>query len=128
MEEMKMNEKQFVFVNILVIFGLVAFMGFWMERENFILPLLGFVVAILLLNYLNRKVKNIDDEMLQRMREKATVRAWQIIAIIAVPLGIFLAIGTERFSQAGYTLLYSLCAMALIEVVFFYYYRIKGLK
>lgn len=123
-----MNEKQFVFVNILVIFGLVAFMGFWMERENFILPLLGFVVAILLLNYLNRKVKNIDDEMLQRMREKATVRAWQIIAIIAVPLGIFLAIGTERFSQAGYTLLYSLCAMALIEVVFFYYYRIKGLK
>lgn len=123
-----MNEKQLVFVNILVIFGLVAFMGFWMERENFILPLLGFVVAILLLNYLNRKVKNIDDEMLQRMREKATIRAWQIIAIIAAPLGIFLAIGTERFSQAGYTLLYSLCAMAFIEVVFFYYYRLKGLK
>lgn len=126
---MKMNEKQLVLVNILVIFGLVAFMGFWiMERGNFILPLIGFVVVILLLNYLNKKVKNIDDEMLQRMREKATVRAWQTIVIIAVPLGIFLAIGTESFSQAGYTLLYSLCAMALIEGVFSYYYRIKGLK
>jgi len=125
---MKMNEKQLVLVKILVIFGLVAFMGFWMERGNFILPLIGFVVVILLLNYLNKKVKNIDDEMLQRMREKATVRAWQTIVIIAVPLGIFLAIGTESFSQAGYTLLYSLCAMALIEGVFSYYYRIKGLK
>lgn len=123
-----MNEKQLVFVNILAIFALVAFMGFWMERGNFILPLLGFVGAILLLNYLNRKVKTIDDEMLQRMREKATLRAWQAIAIIAVPLGIFLAIGTESFSQAGYTILYSLCAMAFIEVIFFYYYRIKGLK
>ncbi|MDI3473746.1 MAG: hypothetical protein PWR30_69 [Candidatus Woesearchaeota archaeon] len=123
-----MNEKQLVFVNILVVFGLVAFMGFWMERGNFIPPLIGFVGFFLLLSYLNRKVKTIDDEMLQRMREKATLRAWQAIAIIAVPLGIFLAIGTESFSQAGYTILYSLCAMAFIEVIFFYYYRIKGLK
>ena len=86
--------------------------------------------AILLLLCLRRQIEEVTvDERVHIINEKASTRALQVFELITVLVGFVLIAlsrsGYTDFSQSGFTLVYSACALLILHLIFRHYYRRK---
>jgi len=89
--------------------------------------LIGMAIMFALRTKDERKIK---DELVYRISEKASRRAFQLFVLFAGITGaiIFLWDGAfAQFSQAAYTLFYSICLLLILYLIFYFIYSRKGL-
>jgi uncharacterized membrane protein len=82
---------------------------------------------------LRRQIKEVmNDEMVYRMSERASRRAFQVFTFAAAVFGVFaLALRNSipsDFYLAGQVLAYSACALLVLYTAFYAYYGRKGVK
>lgn len=116
---------------LVIVLALATFMGWAIVREMPIfVPIAGFVVALLLIRVCRRFTKEIMvDERLQKINEKASALSYRISSILMAIVGlVFIIMRTtlpSEFEIIGSTLAYSVCAIMLIHLGFYYYYQNK---
>jgi uncharacterized membrane protein len=126
-----MSAKTNRFCSLVIVVALAAFIA-WsviMEMPVFV-PIAGIAVALLLVRICRRYTKEIMvDERLQKINEKAAAISYRIFSIVMAVLGVvFIAMRQTlppEFGIAGATLAYSVCALMLIHLAFYYYYGKK---
>jgi uncharacterized membrane protein len=114
---------------LVIVIALAAFMA-WsilMEKPLFV-PIAGIVVALLLVDLCRRYTKEIMvDERVQKINEKASAISHRISSILMAIIGlVFIAVGNNLPSEyeiVGATLAYSVCAMLLIHLSLYYFYK-----
>ena len=126
-----MSAKTYTFISRVVVVALAAFIAFSiiLGMPVFV-PIIGVVVALLLIRLCRRFTKEIMvDERLQTAGEKAAAISYRVFSIIMAALGLgFLTmkqILPPEFSIIGQTLAYSVCALMLLYMAFYYYYEKK---
>ena len=95
-------------------------------QTSILLPLGVIIAALLLMNVCRRLTKEIMvDERVRRIDEKAASAAYRVfsmvVAIIALALMMLKSSLAPEFSLIGTTLAYSVCALMLIHLAFYYY-------
>ena len=89
------------------------------------------VLGIAILFMLRTSVKDIvKDEMVYRISEKASRRAFQVFVLCAGLIGAAILIIDDlnaQFSQVAYVLLFSICLLLVIYLAFYAYYSKRGL-
>ena len=100
-----------------------------MEMPVF-LPISGVVVALLLIRLCRRFTREIMvDERTHQVNEKAAAISYRIFSIAMAILGVGLITLRQSlpatFITVGETLVYSVCALMLLHMVFYYYYEKK---
>jgi len=100
--------------------------------QNSIYLALGVVLAGMGIMYLSsRKVtEETKDEMVYRMAEKASRRAFQVFVPVAAFAGLFIVVTNwfTELNQVGQTLVYSALGLMLLYSLFYSYYGRSGLK
>jgi len=122
-----MTLKQFQVIKLVTVIALAAIFGQGIVRENYLIPLVALVIAVLVLFYLRSKVKEvIADERDWQTGGKAASIAIQIYAWFAVILMLILY--AQRNLNPSYlpiaaTLAYSTCFLMLLYALIFRYYQ-----
>ena len=117
--------------SLVIVLALAAFIA-WsiiMEMPVFV-PIAGFVVALLLMRLCRRFTKEIMvDERMQKINEKASAISYRISSVLMAIIGlVFITMRNtlpSEFEIVGSTLAYSVCAIMLIHLAFYYYYKNK---
>jgi len=109
-----------------------AAVGWSVASGNFILPVVAVIVGMTFEHLCRRRVTEvIEDERILRISERASRRTFQVfmttIAIIGVVLTALGKAGYIQFTQVGYTLAFSACAMLILYLIFYGYYSKRGL-
>ena len=117
--------------SLAVVLALAAFIGWSIVSEMPIfVPIAGFVVALLLIRLCRRLTKEImGDERIQKINEKASAISYRISSILMAIVGIvFITMRNSLPSEyeiVGSTLAYSACAIMLIHLASYSYYKNK---
>ena len=112
---------------IVVAMALVVAMSIVRETSIF-LPLGSVIVALLLLRLCRRFTKEIMmDERIRRIDEKAAALSYRAFSTaMAILALVFIMLRTNlppEFSIIGTTMAYSVCALMLMHLAFYYYYE-----
>ena len=126
-----MSAKSYRFCTLVIVVALAALIA-WsvvMEMPVF-LPIGGVVIALLLIRLCRRFTREIMvDERIHQINEKAAAISYRIFSIAMAILGVgFITLRQSlppAFSIVGETLVYSVCALMLIHLAFYYYYGHK---
>ena len=126
-----MSAKTYTFFSRVIVVALAAFIAcsVIIGMPVFV-PIIGVVVALLLIRLCRRFTKEIMvDERLQTASEKAAAISYRVFSIVMAVLGLgFLTMKQTlppEFSIIGETLVYSVCALMLLYMAFYYYYEKK---
>ncbi len=117
--------------SLVIVFALAVFIAWSVNMEMPIfVPIAGFVVALLLIRLCRRFTREIMvDERLQKINEKASAISYRISTILMAIIGlVFITMRNTLPSEleiVGATLAYSVCAVMLIHLAFYYYYNNK---
>ncbi len=117
--------------SLIIVLALAAFIAWTIVKEMPIfVPIAGFVVAFLLMRLCRRLTREIMvDERLQKINEKASAMSYRISSILMAIVGIiFITMRNTlpyEFEIVGSTLAYSVCAIMLIHLAFYSYYKNK---
>jgi uncharacterized membrane protein len=117
--------------SMVIVFALAAFIA-WsiiMEMPVFV-PIAGFVVALLLMRLCRRFTREIMvDERIHKINEKASAISYRISTVLMAITGlVFITMRNtlpSEFEIVGSTLAYSVCAIMLIHLAFYRYYKNK---
>ena len=95
-----------------------------------VIPILGFVVGLLLVRLCRHYTREImEDERIRKINEKASSTSYRISTILMVGLAIiFIAMRQTlpyELEIAGITLSYTACAIMLIHLANYYFYKSK---
>ncbi len=117
--------------SLVIVFALAVFIAWSVNMEMPIfVPIAGFVVALLLIRLCRRFTREIMvDERLQKINEKASAISYRISTIVMAIIGlVFITMRNTLPAEleiVGSTLAYSVCAIMLIHLAFYYYYNHK---
>lgn len=124
-----MSAKMYRLCTGIIVLALAALVGWSVAAEMpVILPLMGALVALLLIRLCRRKTKEvIVDERIEKINEKAAAVSYRVFSMVSVTLGLLLISFKDSFTPAlsivGETLAYAVCALMLIHLAFYYYYK-----
>ncbi|MFC1871509.1 DUF2178 domain-containing protein [Chloroflexota bacterium] len=126
-----MSAKTYTFFSRVIVVALAAFIAsaVIIGMPVFV-PIVGVIVALLLRRLCRRFTKEIMvDERLQTAGEKAAAISYRVFSIVMAVLGVgsltMKEILPPEFSIIGQTLVYSVCALMLLYMAFYYYYEKK---
>jgi len=125
-----MNRKELTWYRIVIVLVMGALIGWSVSVGNIVLLVVAFIVGPVALYLLRSRIEEVmEDERIHLIHEKASARAVQVFAVITASLGAFLITlsrsGYADFSQSGYTLVYSACALLILHLIFRGHYRKK---
>ncbi|MFX1538332.1 MAG: DUF2178 domain-containing protein [Promethearchaeota archaeon] len=125
-----MNRKELTWCRMMIVLVMGALIGWSVSVGNIVLLMVAFVVGPVALYLLRSRIEEVmEDERIHLIHEKASARTVQVFAMITVSLGaILIALsrsGHADFSQSGFTLAYSACALLILHLIFRGYYRKK---
>ncbi|MDD5126863.1 MAG: DUF2178 domain-containing protein [Dehalococcoidales bacterium] len=126
-----MSARVYQFWVIVIIFALAVLVGWSVAAEMpVILPLMGALAALVLIRLLRSKTREVMvDERIERINAKAAAISYRVFSIAAVTLGLILISFKNSLPPAlsivGETLAYAVCALMLIHLAFYYYYKGK---
>ena len=126
MKPKKLPVYRIIFTSIIL-----AFMLLWaILFENLIILIAAIITGIGFTIILSRKDEsNQVDERIQLINEKASTLTVKIFVLATTSFGFFLlALGSidyPELSQFGFTLVYSSCALIILNLIFGAYYRRK---
>ena len=122
-----MNRKQFAVCRIVIASIVGAVVGYSVYTQNFILPVGAVVAGILILHMLRRIVDEVmEDERIYRISEKAARASLQVFGISTALIGTTLIL-LGKYSDIGYTLNMSVCALIVLYVIFYAIYSRKAI-
>ena len=116
---------------LLIVLALASFMAWSIITEAPVfVSIAGFIVALLLVSVCRRFTREIMvDERIHKINEKASAISYRISTILMAILGVtFIAMRQTlpyEFEIVGTTLAYSVCAIMLIHLAYYYYYKSK---
>ena len=125
-----MNRKEFTWYGTIIMLILISPVSWSISVRNFVLPVIAIILVLTVLFFLRSRVKEVTvDERMHLIHEKASRMTVQVFGLITVLIG-FVLIALSRsvdadFSQSGFTLVYSACALLILHLVFRRYYRSK---
>ena len=123
-----MDRKKFVVYVALICAAMGAAVGYGVSVRNALLPAIAFVTGIVLIVLGRRRVTEvIEDERVIRISEKASMRVYQVFVTAAALAGTTL-LALNRYTEVGYTLAFSACALPILYMIFYGYYRRKSLE
>jgi uncharacterized membrane protein len=125
-----MDRKELTWCRIIIVLVMGALIGWSVSVGNIVLLVVAFIMGPLALYLLRSRVEEVmEDERIHLIHEKASARTVQVFAVITASLGaILIALsrsGYADFSQSGFTLVYSACALLILHLIFRGYYRRK---
>ena len=109
--------------------ALVALIAWSILAEmSAVIPILGFVVGLLLVRLCRHYTREImEDERMRKINEKASSVSYRISTILMVGFAIvFIAMRQTlpyELEIAGVTLSYTACAIILLHLTFYYFYK-----
>lgn len=122
-----MDRKKFVVYTALVCAGMGAVVGYGVSVRNALLPAIAFAIGFVLISLGRRRVTEvIEDERVIRISEKASRRVYQVFVTAAALIGVTL-LALNRYIEVGYTLAFSACALPILYMIFYGYYRRRSL-
>lgn len=126
-----MSRKTLKLCRIVIGMGVGASVGWSVAVENAVLPLIAVGVGMGLLYLCKRQLKEvIVDERIHKISEKASRITIAVFGpMIAVAGAVLIALRKNvlaEFEQAGFTLAYSACALALLYYILYVYYERKS--
>ncbi len=102
--------------------------GYGVSARNSLLPAIAFLIGIILIALGRRRVTEVmEDERVIRISEKASMRVYQVFVTAAALIGTTL-LALNRYTEVGYTLAFSACALLILYMIFYEYYRRKNLE
>lgn len=123
-----MDRKKFAICGVVLTAAFGAVVGWSVSNGNALLPVIAVVAGVALLRLLKSRVDEVmEDERVERIGEKASRRSLQAFGLLAAMVGaILVTLGDDTgFEQAGFTLLYSVCLLLVLYMVFYGYYSRK---
>ncbi len=125
-----MNKKELTWCRIIIVLVMGALIGWSVSVGNILSLVVAFVVGPVALYLLRSRIEEVmEDERIRQIHEKASARTVQVFAVITASLGaILIALSRSAyadFSQSGFTLVYSACALLILHLIFRGYYRKK---
>jgi len=123
-----MDRKKFVVYVAVVCAAMGAVVGYGVSVRNALLPAITFAIGIVLIALGRRRVTEVmEDERVIRISEKASMRVYQVFVTAAALIGTTL-LALNRYTEVGYTLAFSACALPILYMFFYGYYRRKSLE
>ncbi|MFQ6050496.1 MAG: DUF2178 domain-containing protein [Candidatus Hydrothermarchaeota archaeon] len=125
-----MDRKKFRLCAIIISGTMGGLIGWSVAIGNPVLPIVAVFGGMALLYLCKSRVEEvIEDERLWRIGEKASQRTLQIFGLmIALTGAVLIALskgGSAEFTQAGFALAYSACALMVLYYIFYGYYSKK---
>ena len=127
-----MNRKHYAWCGIALAIGIGAAVGWAVTTGNYLVPLAA-VLAGMALKYLCRQrvTEVIEDELIHRISEKASYKTLRVSLVAMAVIGaIFIAVsknGPAALAQVGLTLAFVVCALLILQIVFYGYYSKRGM-
>lgn len=126
----KINYRRYRIYKILIVIVLAVVVGLFVGEGNFIVPLIAFILALLIVNVLSKKVNaRLTDERLDAVAGRASRIVLSTSVLLMAAAGIVLtALRNENpvYSVLGYTLLLIECGTMILYTILFKYYSKKG--
>ena len=125
-----MNKKSYTIFRILVVIAIGIAVGWSVTSGNAIVPIPVVLIGIVLLYFIRGKVKDVlEDERLNKIREKSSRVTFQIFGITAAIAGaVMLALSKNMYpglASIGFTLIYSVCALLILDYIAYAYFARK---
>ncbi|VVB79061.1 Uncharacterised protein [uncultured archaeon] len=125
----KLDYKRYKLYQILLTIVLAALIGIFVTMGNFVIPLIVFAIAVLVMFVLKKNVNfKLTDERLETFSGKASRVAMTAFAFAMSIVGIVLISLRNVYPQyllLGNVLIYSECGMILLYSILFKYYSKK---
>lgn len=122
-----MDRKQFALYGTIIVMAMGAVAGYSVSIGNMLLPVIAVVTGILLLHLGRKRVTEVlEDERIYRISEKASRRILQILGIGMALIGVSI-MAADKYTEAGYALGFSACALVLLYMIFYGYYSRRSL-
>lgn len=122
----KIKYKKFRFYKIIIVILLTSIMGSFVALGNFIIPLIVFFLAFVLMFLLQKSVEEtINDERTYLIAGKASRIALTISTVLMAVAGIILVSlrnANPQYQLIGNILIYSECGMMLLYAFLFKYF------
>lgn len=123
----KIRLRRYTFYKLLIVMLLAAIVGSFVTAGNFIIPLIAFLAAVVLMFLLKRNVEGVlTDERINNIAGKASRIVLTISVLIMALAGMILIALRELYPQyliAGYVLSYLGCGMLFLYSILFKYYE-----
>jgi len=104
-----------------------AVVGYGVSVRNALLPVIAFAIGIVLIALGRKKVTEVmEDERVIRISEKASRMVFQVF-VTAVALISTTLLALNRYTEVGYTLAFLACALLILYMILYGYYRRKSL-
>ena len=125
-----MNRKKLAWCEIIVALALGIIVTWSVSVGDLMLPVIAVTVGLGVILLLRRRIEEVTvDERVHLIHEKASTMTIQVFGVITVLVGFVLialsSSGYADFSQSGFTLVYSACALLILHLIFRHYYRRK---
>jgi uncharacterized membrane protein len=108
---------------------LSAIVGAFVSAGNFVIPLFAFLVALILMFFLKKNLKEkLTDEMIEKIAGKVSRIVMTASILIMAIAGIVLISLREKFPQylvVGYAFAYFVCAMLIAHSILFKFFLNK---
>ena len=125
-----MNRKKlYAWCEIIAALAGIGF-GIYMSTGDLWRLVIAVTVGLGVILLLRRRIGEVTvDERVHLINEKASTRTVEVFVVITVLVGFVLialsSSGYADFSQSGFTLVYSACALLILHLIFRHYYRRK---
>ena len=122
----KIKYKQYRLYKLLIVMLLAAIVSASVTVGNFVIPLVVFLLAIILMFILK---KNVDEHLINNLAGRASRIVFTVSTIIMALGGMVLIALRENYPQyliVGYVLSYFACAMMFLYGILFKYYSKKA--
>jgi uncharacterized membrane protein len=125
-----MNKMSYAFFRILIVIAIGIAVGWSVNAGNAIVPIPAVIIGTGLLYFMRSKVKDVlEDERLNKIREKSSRLTFQIYGIAATVAGaVLLALSKNMYpglESIGFTLIYSVCAFLILDCIAYAYFARK---
>ena len=125
-----MNKKSYTIFRILIVIAIGIAVGWSVTSGNAIVPIPVVLIGIGLLYFMRSNVKDIlEDERLNKIREKSSRLTFQIFGITAAVTGaVMLALSKNMYpnlASIGFTLIYTVCALLILDYIAYAYFARK---
>ncbi len=123
-----MERKKFVVYAALICAAMGAVVGYGVSVRNALLPVIAFAIGIVLIALGRKKVTEVmEDERVIRISEKASRMVFQVFVTAAALISATL-LALNRYTEVGYTLAFLACALLILYMILYGYYRRKSLE
>jgi len=126
-----MNKKTFKLIKLSVVIILSIVVGASVNSGNWMIPVVGMVVAMGLLLFTKKRVRGvIADERDYEIAGKASRVAYLVFTLSMTFVGLILySLGRTTYPELfvpGSIILYSICFLVVLQSIFFIWYNRKG--